>query len=344
MNKVTIKDIAEKAGVSTTAVSFAFNDPSRLAQETVERILQTADELGYAPDPVARSMSTGRIGTIGILVPSAFPDIIPNPFLTEFMEGVGEVCTKADLSLVIVPPREGSIRRAIVNAAVDGFVTLGVAPFKAVMIALSKRGVPFVMVDTDPVEGVPAVNIDDEKGAYAAMRHVLDAGHRRIAILGIRSGIHGRHEEYVGTLRRRMDGYIKALNEFDLDLDDPHVNLIECDCTPQGGRAAFKRIWKAKVRPTAIVTMGDIIAIGASEAARQAGVRLPEGLSAVGFDDVPLAAWVNPALTTVSQPIKRKGKLAAEMLVKLIEGELEPSHHVLKTRLVVRASVCPPIK
>lgn len=342
MSKVTIKDIARIAGVSVAAVSFAFNDPGRLSQDTVERIHKIAEELGYAPDPVARSMTSGRTSTLGVLVPNPFPDMFSNQFLSEFLEGVGEVCAAEDFSLMIVPPREGSINRAIINAAVDGFVTLGVAPFKTVMVALRQRGVPFVMVDTDPIDDAPTVNVDDEGGAYKGMCHVLKAGHRNVAILGIRSEVRGRYEKYVGTLSRRIRGYVKALSEFNLELDGNQVRLVECTCTPKGGGRGFRHVWKAIRRPTAIVAMSDSIAIGAIDAARKLNVRIPEELSVVGFDDIPLAAWVSPPLTTINQPIRRKGKVAAEMLVKYIEGELETTHHVFRTRLIVRESVCPP--
>jgi DNA-binding LacI/PurR family transcriptional regulator len=341
-DKVTIKDIAEKAGVSKTSVSFAFNDPGRLPEATVQRILEVAEELGYIPDPVARSMITGRTCTLGVLVPQPIPEIIRNPFLSEFLEGVGEVCTKAGFSLMIVPPLEGSINRAIINAAVDGFLTLGLEPFKAAMVVLKKRAVPYVMVDGDPVEGVPAVNVDDETGSREAMRFVLSAGHRDVTILAIRSGKEGRYREYAGTLRRRMAGYLTALSEYGLELDGNHVRLLECASTASGGRSAFQEIWKGKHRPTALVAMSDILAIGAMGAARDAGVRITEDLSIIGFDDLPISSWVNPPLTTISQPLRRKGKLAADMLVKHIEGQIEPEHLVLRTQLIVRESVGPP--
>jgi DNA-binding LacI/PurR family transcriptional regulator len=341
-DKVTIKDIAEKAGVSKTSVSFAFNDPGRLPEATVQRILEVAEELGYIPDPVARSMITGRTCTLGVLVPQPIPEIIRNPFLSEFLEGVGEVCTKAGFSLMIVPPLEGSINRAIINAAVDGFLTLGLEPFKAAMVVLKKRAVPYVMVDGDPVEGVPAVNVDDETGSREAMRFVLSAGHRDVTILAIRSGKEGRYREYAGTLRRRMAGYLSALNDFELSLDDRHIRLLECASTASGGRSGFQKAWKGKYPPTALVAMSDIIAIGAMEAAHEAGVKIPEDLSIIGFDDLPIASWVNPPLTTISQPLRKKGKLAADMLVKHIEGEIEPEHLVLHTQLIVRESVSSP--
>src|SRR3972149_3525947 len=167
MTKVNIKDIAEKAKVSTTAVSFAFNNPTRLSESTVKRILNIAHEMGYAPNPLARNLSTGKTGAIGLLVPQPIPEIIRNPFMPEFIEGIGEVCTHMGLSLMLVPPLKGSMERAIVNAAVDGFLTLGLEESKSTMVVLRQRGVPFVTVDSDPIEGVPAINIDDEGGAKA---------------------------------------------------------------------------------------------------------------------------------------------------------------------------------
>ncbi|GMQ78558.1 MAG: LacI family DNA-binding transcriptional regulator [Anaerolineae bacterium] len=339
MTKVTIKDIAKYAGVSATSVSFAFNNPNRLPEETVQRILEAAEHIGYVPNPVARSMSTGRTGTLGILVPQPITEIIRNPFLPEFLEGVGEVCTSAGFSLMIVPPLEGSMKRAIVEAAVDGFLTLGLEMFKVTMMVLHQRGVPYVMVDSDPAEGVPSVNIDDEGGAKAAMIHILEAGHRNITILGIRSGKEGRYQDYVGVLRNRIAGYILALQAFDLSMDDPRIRLIECASTARGGREGFKQLWAMSPRSTAVVAMSDVIALGVMSAAREAGVRLPKELSVIGFDDIPFADLVFPSLTTVSQPLRKKGKIAADLLVRFINGDIDAEHKVLPTKLIVRKSV-----
>ena len=337
-----IKDIAEKAGVSKTAVSFAFNNPSRLSEATARQILKIAEEMGYTPDPVARSMSTGKTGTIGLLLPQPIPEIIRNPSMPEFIEGIGEVCTEASLSLMLVPPLKGSMQRAIGNAAVDGFLTLGLEEYKATMVVLRQRGVPFVTVDSDPIEGASAVNIDDEAGACEVMRHVLRAGHRQITILAIRSGKLGHYQEYAGTLRHRVDGYLAALAEYGLTIDGRTVRLIECPSTEKGGEAGFGAAWKNRRHPTAIVAMSDIIAIGAMKAAQLDGVSMPKELSIVGFDDIPLAAFAHPGLTTVAQPLNRKGSLAAELLVRTINGGIDPVHHILPTSLVVRGSVVPP--
>jgi len=342
MARITIKKIAEKVGLSVTSVSFAFNNPSRLPEATVQRILEVAEEVGYIPDPVARSMSTGRTGTLGILVPQPFTEIIRNPFLYEFLEGVAEVCTTAGYSLMIVPPLEGSVRRAISVAAVDGFLTLGLELFKSTMRVLSQRDVPFVMVDSDTIEGVSAINVDEVSGARAAMAYILHEGHRDIAILGIRSGKDGRYQEYTGTLRRRMEGYLSALATFNLELDQQRIQLIECSSTTTGGQNGFRRLWERKKHPTAVVAMSDIIAIGVIDAATQKGVKVPEELSVIGFDDISISKLINPALTTMSQPIQLKGKLAAENLVRCIEGDCKSVHINLKTKLIIRSSVSSP--
>lgn len=343
MARVTIKEIAEKAGVSVTSVSFAFNNPSRLHEATVQRILEVAEELGYIPNPIARSMSTGRTGALGILVPQPFFEVLRNPYHYEFLEGVAEVCTAAGYSLMIVPPLEGSVKRAIGVAAVDGFLTLGLELFKSTMAILNQREVPFVMVDSDnSIEGVSTVNINDRAGARAVMAHVLKAGHRDIAILGIRSGTNGRYQEYTGTLRRRMDGYLNALAAFNLEIDQRRIQLVECASTANGGQDGFQQLWKKKNHPTAVVAMSDIIAIGVIDAARRKGIKVPEDLSVVGFDDISLSKLINPPLTTVSQPIQQKGKLAAELLVNCIKGEGRISQHILNTKLMIRASVSSP--
>ena len=276
MSRVTIREIAEKANLSVTAVSFAFNNPSRLPEATVQRILEVAEELGYIPNPIARSMSTGRTGALGILVPQPFTEIVRNPFLYEFLEGVAEICTADGYSLMIVPPLEGSVKRAIGTAAVDGFLTVGLELFKSTMVLLRQLEVPFVMVDSDPIEGVPSVNVDDKAGAYAVMTHVLQAGHRDIVILGIRSGKNGRYQEYAGTLRWRMEGYINALAEYNLGIDQRRIQLIECPSTTSGGKDSFRQVCKRKNHPTAIVAMSDVIAIGVIDAANQAGIKMPQ--------------------------------------------------------------------
>jgi DNA-binding LacI/PurR family transcriptional regulator len=139
-----------------------------------------------------------------------------------------------------------------------------------------------------------------------------------------------------------MQGYRKALNAHGLDVDGRQVRLMECSSTEKGGRQIFRKVLKSGWRPSAVVAMSDIIAIGVMREALEAGLRVPADLSIAGFDNIPLSAWVNPPLTTVAQPLQKKGRLAAEILLQAIEGQSDPRHHVLPTKLVARKSVAAP--
>lgn len=337
MPKTTITDIARQAGVSKTAVSFAFNDPARLPDETVQRILKIAVDLGYIPNPVARSLTSKRTGNIGVLFPQPLPDMLANPYTTELLCGIGRACGRGGYNLLLVSPVLGNMRHAVSGAVVDGFLTIGLEHHKPTIELLDQRGVPYITVDSEAVSDIVSVNIDDAQGAYLAMRHVLERGHRRITILGIESGKHGRYATYVGTLRERIFGYRTALKEFGLDIDGQQVKLLECACMLEGGKSGFIRCWAE--RPTAIVAMADIIAVGALESAIAAGVSVPETLSIIGFDDLPMASLTNPPLTTIHQPIAEKGEHAASQLLGILKGQTPTSHPHFSVNLVERASV-----
>lgn len=334
--KPTISSIAEAAGVSRTSVSFAFNYPDRLATDTLERILAISDQLGYSPDPIARSMNTGRIGSIGLLLPQSLGSMMHNPFIAEFIEGVAEVTEPKELPLMLVSPQRGSMEHAVRGTATDGFLTLGLETFRDTVRVLEDRHLPYVMVDSEPVDGVNCVNADDVGGSDAAMSHVLSLGHRAIGILGIRSGHHGRWDKYVGTLARRIEGYQLALARHGLTLDD--VQFTECDVSGDGGRAGFAELQRQDDQLTAIVAMSDVVAIGAIEEAHHRGLQVPADISIIGFDDLPEARWSQPPLTTIQQPSREKGRIAARKLVARLEGDKDTEHVALDTKLIVRES------
>jgi alanine racemase len=342
MAKVTISDIARKAEVSKTTVSFAFNDPSRLPEETVKRILRIADELGYSPNPLARSMTTKRTGNIGILFPQPLTGILENPYTAELLRGIGIACSRTGDNLLLVSPVLGNMRHAVTHAVVDGFLTIGLEYYKPTVALLDQRGVPYVMVDSEPVPNIVSVNTDDAGGAYQAMRYILEQGHRRIAIFGITSGKHGNFNSYIGTLHERISGYRRALQEFDLDIDGEHVRLFECDCSFEGGQHGFTRCWEAQ-QPTAIVAMADIIAIGALNTASKTGVQVPDELSIIGYDDLPTAHLTTPKLTTIHQAIAEKGEYAATQLLAILANNEPTLRHLFSTHLVERDSVAPPL-
>ena len=336
MSRVTIADVASAAGVSKTAVSFAFNNPERLGHATLERVLGVAHDLGYTPHPAARALSMRRSGTIGVLIPQRLSTVFANPFLSELMQGLGELCEEHDLTLLLVPPLNGSLEGAIRQASVDGFISLGLGPDDRALEMLDRIGIPTVAVDSESSPGRPAVNVDDEGGARAAAQHLLDLGHRDIAIIVLPPT--RAHFGLTPAAARRLAGYRAALDR--AGAPEPHT--LTAGATRAAGAQAFESMPRGRRRPTAVLAMSDMVAIGLMAAAQSAGLKIPDDLSVVGYDDLPMAAWTNPALTTVRQPIIEKGRLAARLLIQRMKGKVVQSPPPLGTSLVVRGSTSPP--
>jgi DNA-binding LacI/PurR family transcriptional regulator len=336
VSRVTIADVANAAGVSKTAVSFAFNNPEKLGQTTLERVLRVAQDLGYAPHPAARALSLRRSGTIGILIPQRLSTVFGNPFLSELMQGMGELCEEHDLSVLLVPPLDGSLEGAIRQASVDGFISLGLNPDDPELDTLDRLGIPTVLVDSEASPSHPSVNVDDRGGAEAAARHLLELGHRQLAIIVLPPA--RAHVEHTPTAARRMAGYLATIES--AGAPDPY--LVTAGISVPAGIRAFEGLPKGKRRPTGVLAMSDMAAIGVMSAAQASGLDVPGDLSVVGFDDIPLSAWTNPPLTTVRQPIVEKGRIAARLLIERMKGKAVESPTPLSTSLVVRSSTSKP--
>ncbi len=332
-----IGDVAQRAGVSKTAVSFAFNQPEHLNGATRDRILAAAEELGYRPSPIARRLAHRRTQQLGLVVPQATHDIFANPFLPELMRGIGDVCDSQGIALVVVPPVHGSIATAINEALVDGLILLGLEPDHPELLQLRRSGLPIVALDVERWEGASIIAIDDVAGERAAARHLAQLGHRDVAVVIIAQHPDTPVDEEQGISARRLGGIRRGFAS--AGAGDMTLRVISAPVSEEGGRAAFNALGSGNL-PTAVIAMSDVTAIGLMNAAIDAGVRIPEDLSVVGFDDIPAAAWVAPRLTTVHQPIREKGRLAALRLIDAIvsgEGRTH-SREVLPTRLVVRGS------
>ena len=182
-----IADVAREAGVSKTAVSFAFNSPDRLAPATASRIRTIADSLGYRPHPVARMLAQRQTFTLGVLTPQALSVIFSNPFFGAFSEGVALAAEQEGYALDFISPLHGSLTRAIERAMVDGVVAIGVSAQHAEVEQLRAAGLPLVMVDSSALPDLPTIEVDDEAGAFAAAQHLLALGHRDILVVGIES-------------------------------------------------------------------------------------------------------------------------------------------------------------
>ncbi|HYL40282.1 MAG TPA: LacI family DNA-binding transcriptional regulator [Candidatus Binatus sp.] len=339
-----IADVARAAGVSKTAVSFAFNNPDRLASETATRIREVADHLGYRPHPVARMLAERQTMTIGVLTPQALAVVFSNPFFALFSEGVAEAAEHRGYQLHFISPRHGSLALAAERATVDGVVAIGLSGGHPEVERIRGSGLPMVLVDSEDLAEHGSVMVDDEGGARAAAEHLLALGHRDILVLAVErpeSSSDRALEPPQGVVERRLNGYRSALAGAGLDL--PAERVLPGRASIDGGESAFQRAWAAGLRPTAVLAMSDAMAIGMMRAAGHLGLSVPGDVSVVGFDDIDLAALVDPALTTVHQPIRRKGVEAVRLLLAEIAPtpRRRPEHLRLETRLVVRASTGP---
>jgi alanine racemase len=334
-----IADVAREAGVSKAAVSFAFNSPDRLNPDTAARILEIAAELGYRPHPVARMLSQGQTLTIGVLAPQALSVTFSNPFFGAFSEGVAAAAERRGYALHFVSPVQGSLALAASRATVDGFVALGLSEEHPEVEQIRRAGLPIVVVDANPYPDQSSVRIDDETGARQAADHLLSLGHRCVVVVAVAEpGL--PPTDPGGVMGRRLLGYRCAFRDAGIDLPDRHV--VHGPASVAGGAEAMATAWSRGVAPTAVLAMSDASAVGVIRAARERGLSVPVDLSVVGFDDIDLALFTDPPLTTVHQPARRKGEEAAMLLLDAIaDPSTRPEHRMLETHLVVRASTAP---
>jgi DNA-binding LacI/PurR family transcriptional regulator len=344
--RVRIADVAREAGVSKTAVSFAFNSPERLNHATAARIRRIAEELGYRPHPVSRTVMSKRTMTIGLLTPQVLSVVFANPFYAELCAGVASTTDQAGYGLLFVSPLQGSLIRAIARASVDGFVAVGLSEDHPEVEQIRRASLPMVLVDGGALPEHGLVESNDEVGARAAARYLAGLGHRDFIVVGVEPpNMPGLVEYSAGPTEtvasRRLTGYRQGLELSGIRLRDDQV--VVGPATFDGGVAAFRGIWEDGLRPTAILAMSDVMAIGVMWAIREAGLEVPRDISIIGFDDLDVAPHSNPPLTTVHQPVRAKGEEAARLLLRMIAhpDNERPEHKTLDTRLIIRGSTGP---
>jgi DNA-binding LacI/PurR family transcriptional regulator len=226
------------------------------------------------------------------------------------------------------------------RATVDGVVAVGLSADHPEVEQIRAAGLPLVMVDSSALPDQPFIAIDDEGGARAAAEHLLQLGHRELLIVGVEPPSPGAILEPEGVMSRRMRGYLNALADKGLVL--PPNAIVVGPASIEGGIAAMRRATEDGMRPTGVLVMSDAMAIGVLRAAREMGLRVPEDLSVVGFDDIDISQHTNPPLTTVHQPIRQKGESAVRLLLSVVERrDQRPEQIRLETRLIVRGSTGP---
>jgi DNA-binding LacI/PurR family transcriptional regulator len=343
MGTVTLQTIADRVGVSRMTVSNAFSRPDQLSAALRERILAEAAALGYCgPDPAGQTLSTGRSGTVGVLFTDRLPYAFTDQMATTFLAGVAGVLEPYEIGLTVLSSPRGEGAGAVTRAVVDGLIVYSVDSDSAGLAAARRRRFPLAFADQKPERGIASVVADDRGGARAAAKHVAELGHRTVALVleAVGSDVQvvpdASLEPSNYVVRERLRGWRAGLGAVQPLVINVPVN------ERQFGRAAGDLLLGQRNRPTAVLALSDEMALGVAEAAIHQGLRVPEDLSVVGWDDGPAAATANPPLTTVRQPQREKGRLAAELLVRALAGDEPSSPRPLPTELVVRSSTTRP--
>ncbi|RPI27738.1 MAG: LacI family transcriptional regulator [Acidobacteria bacterium] len=329
MKPVSIKDIAKAAGVSHPTVSRALCFSPLVKAETAQRIRDMATAMGYRPNAVARGLVTRRTRTIGAVVTT-----LTDPFHGEVLSGVEELASDHHYSVFVAncnadADREIRVVKLFQERRVDGIVVMCSRVGALYAPLLRELKIPIVLINSNyPNDVFDSVAIDNLGASLQAVQHLISLGHSQIAYLGDQFGL--------DSDRERFAGYRQAL----LGAGLPVVtSLTVCgDGTPEGGQAAAARLLALPEPPTAIFCYNDQSAIGALSAIRVHGLRVPEDVSIVGFDDLRIASFANPPLTTVRQPRQLMGRTAAGILLDLLSGSVGQTHVQIPGELIIRRS------
>jgi DNA-binding LacI/PurR family transcriptional regulator len=333
----TLAAVAKHLGVSRTTVSNAYNRPDQLSPTLRERVLSAARDLGYTgPDPVARSLRRGKAGSLGLVFDHRLRYIFDDPAAVLFLSGVAAGCEEQGTGLALVPQLPEGAAELVRSALVDGYVMFCTPENDERLEAVRARGLPYVLVDFSPYVDGPRVNIDDRGGARAVAQHLVDLGHQRF-------GLVVPYEDGATDAETATEISDPTRTEDRLGWRDPIVAAgidwasVPVGSSPEGDaesgyRAAAALLDRAD-RPTAIVCLSDVLALGVMRAAQERGIRVPQDLSVVGYDDIAAAGTAK--LTSVHQPHAAKGEEAVRLLTTGGDDVLLP------TNLVVRASSGP---
>ncbi len=342
--KVTIKELAEKAGVSKTAVSFAFNNPNRISKETYNRIMTIANEIGYFPDPVARILATKTTQTVGLLFPQPVAEILSNPYISEIVRGAGACCDAEGYALALLSPLKGIINHTIQNAAVDGMIILGVDKNSEVHSSFKQRNMPYVTIDAGEADGFINVGVDDGLLAEHLMDILLDNGHRNITVcplnpIAVELNDSPTKPDHSTTSDVRRRGIARSIEKHGLkENESVFLDFVTIGTNLEESYKKAKEFLQSDHASSAVFCMADIQALGFYRAARELNLTIPSDLSIVSFDDLPMTDVVNPAVTTAHQSAYDKGYNAACLLFNQISGESAESI-LLESYVVERASV-----
>ncbi|MEK8126593.1 LacI family DNA-binding transcriptional regulator [Paenibacillus filicis] len=328
--KATIYDVAKEAGVSIATVSKVLNGKGKISTETREAIFAIMERLDYQPSLIATALTGKRTFTLGLLVPD-----ISNPFFSEIARAIEDQSEQLGYSVMICSTdnKDAKVEKYISllqQKKVDGIIIATGIDNKDILEQLLSKSIPVVLLARDmPLVAVNTVVVDDYIGGCLAAAHLLELGHRSVAMLGER--------EKVRSSRERVRGFRQTLEESGVTFTPEQ--LRHCDYKVEDSRVKALELLSVEEPPTAIFACNDMLAVGALQAAKELGKKVPEELSIVSFDNTVLAAVTNPPMTTVAQPMEHMGKLVVNMIVDELQGSAPVRQRVvLRPELIIRES------
>jgi len=337
--KVSLMDVAKEAMVSVTTVSHVVNNIpyARINGDTRKRILEIIEKLGYQPNRIAKSLVTGKTNIIGLAILGFISPFFSTSFFSELINGVDNGLEKFNYNLLLFNPKRGDpdylYKNTIESGLIDGIILEGNFIDDEFILNLEKEKFPYVLIGRELIQKkINCVTSDYFGGSYCAVNHLIKLGHRIIGFIG------GPRLRTMTNIIDRERGYIKALREKGITIvSDLVVNSD--NISKNTGYELMKKLLNNSIRPTAIIAANDLLAIGAMEAIRQKGLKIPSDVAVIGFDDLPEASIVKPKLTTVRFAMFDMGKNAAELLIKLInKRETSITEKILPTKLIIRES------
>lgn len=333
--RTTSRDVAKLAHVSRTTVSFILNNVPGVSfsEPTRKRVLDAAKKLNYSPNTAGRKLASGKSYTIGLVLCQSPEQIFTDAFLPQVILGVEQAAMQQGFHVLLKPvdPDDtGGYTRLITENHVDGILLSGPRQDDAALMQLHQQRVPIMLMGQLPGTDIPFVDINATVGAELAVTHLIERGHQRIGM------ITNAPLDYTSAQQRR-DGFVRALKKAKLPVDR---SLIKSgNYTPASGFDAMQALLQANPRPTAVFIASDVVAMGAILAIKKAGLRIPKDIAVVGFDDIPLAAFYDPPLTTIRLPAFGLGWAGGERLIRLIQGDgLNDASLLLESTLIPRQS------
>lgn len=326
----TIHEVAKKAGVSSTTVSHVINNTRYVSPALRERVAQAMAELNYKPNALARSLRLGQTHTLGLILPDS-----ANPFFAEIGHAIEAAAFERGYSVILCNTENDQTKELLYtdvleNKQVDGMIFVATGSHQDALSSIVRKGLPVVVVDRDMGSlGLDAVTTNNYQGGWSATRHLIDLGHQ---VIGCITGPHD-----LTPSAERVNGYLNALKQ--ANLNSREALLARGDFHAPSGFAATTQLLQQDPRPTALFVCNDMMAIGALQAAAKSGLRVPQDFAIVGFDDIELATYTIPPLTTISQPKQQIGQIAIQLILERIsDPSLPPRHTVLDTELIIRES------